>query len=172
MYQKNISNEKNALKRLTNGFTLIELLVVVLIIGILAAVALPQYTIAVEKARVSEALQNMRVMEDSLRLHMLANPAEDASFFDIASVELQGGAWNEVSGYYETKYFRYEGSYSARNQYIGIEVSRDSDEEYRFVIEGENGNLGKECWTQNTETGRKICKQLQSNGWNYVEGYR
>lgn len=57
------------------GFTLIELLVVVLIIGILTAVALPQYTTAVEKSRAAEALTLMSAVAGGVERYRMQKDA-------------------------------------------------------------------------------------------------
>ena len=59
------------------GFTLIELLVVVLIIGILSAVALPQYTKAVEKSRVAEAKILLKALLDAQDVYVLETGGGD-----------------------------------------------------------------------------------------------
>ena len=70
------------------GFTLIELLVVVLIIGILAAIALPQYQKAVERARIADALAHINAMEKAIELAVLQNGG-------IPTGELLGGSGSE-----------------------------------------------------------------------------
>ena len=67
------------------GFTLIELLVVVLIIGVLAAVALPQYQKAVYKSKAAGALDTLRAIGQAQEVYYMDHGeyASDISELDI-----------------------------------------------------------------------------------------
>lgn len=75
--------------RYQKGFTLIELLVVVLTIGILAAVALPQYQIAVEKSRATEALTLNQTIAHMNKAYFMANGQYTANIHEL-DIEIHG----------------------------------------------------------------------------------
>jgi len=163
---------------LYEGFTLIELLVVVLIIGVLSAIALPQYTTAVEKAHATEVITNMSTIKKQVDLYLLENgyPASGTVWYkDFGSVELSGGSWN--GNVYETKNFKYVASISPNIVYIAAS-SRNYRYTFMMTTDEARGNAAGVdevngwyilCETMDNPMGRKICKQYENIGYAYYD---
>ncbi len=158
-----------------NAFTLIELLVVVLIIGILSAIALPQYTKAVEKSRAAEAMVNINMIKQQMDLYMLANtPTAGIDFKDVTSVDLSGGEWD--GNYYKTKYFSYRPRFNSTGGWIEVIRRMNGNQQYVFYITktpwGDAENVGgwyHTCFTNWTKEGTYICKAYESMGYYYYD---
>ena len=133
------------------GFTLIELLVVVLIIGILAAVALPQYQKAVEKSRATQALTALATVYQAAEAYHLANGTWPTSLEEL-SIDLPTfSPDNEWNVSFESGTL---GVYISRRQgkYTGISFVKQKQPSYNFIpkekilcTEPKNTYAGKYC---------------------------
>jgi len=78
-------------KRLNSGFTLIELMIVVIVVGVLAAVAIPMYQIVPERSKALEATSALGMVRNAMRAYYNEHHSfEHASFTDGASVTVGG----------------------------------------------------------------------------------
>ena len=150
------------------GFTLIELLVVVLIIGILSAVALPQYTTAVEKSRMAEANIILKSLTDACSVYYMANNGEDDYCFwdnidiDLSMPDADGEGEDALAR--QGKYFFYSLE-TANAEIFACRGNYEADTNYEwdyclsYVFENEKapGNITREC-SGRSDKGKKVCK--------------
>ena len=155
------------------AFTLIELLVVVLIIGILGAIALPQYQKAVEKARMAEAVILLRAIATANQVYYLAN-GEYAGQDDMDKLDVQiPGEINTIwsAQRIKTKDFIYSpnsdgGPWLAVAQRVKAKPS-DSSSVYYIAIGRDLPNKINCTVYQDgsaTDIQKKLCNQLNTNG--------
>ena len=143
----------------TKAFTLIELLVVVLIIGILAAVAIPQYEKAVEKARAAEAMVLLKAIADANQRYYLANGEYTWSLADL-DVEIPGKNV-KVNGMdrKETNYFRYGArAISKTDTKNVIALAQRLPQNTKYFLAIFSDAEGIYCYDYDTT--RKNCKAL------------
>ncbi len=138
-----------------NGFTLIELLVVVIIIGILAAVAVPQYQIAVEKSRAVQGITLARALHDAQEAYYLEN-GQYASSKTKLPVDITC-----PSNY----------TCTVNTQYVTVQY-KDSPWriQYSHNYRSDNGSHTKgklSCW-QAGKLGKSICDKL-GKAWYGVD---
>jgi prepilin-type N-terminal cleavage/methylation domain-containing protein len=142
------------------AFTLIELLVVVLIIGILAAIALPQYQNSVEKTRMAHALTLSKAIAEAEERYFLANG--DYSYnINALDINIPGTATNYYGDAIATKYYICRGTSKnkgAHTDILGL-CNRIPSETIYYI--GYTKNRSR-CYSYSNK-GEKFCKLMFPN---------
>ena len=151
---------KNANLSRLGGFTLIELLVVVLIIGILAGVALPQYQKAVTKTRFMRLLPLTKAISDAENVYYMANGAYTLNFDDL-DIALPSGATYATSSLlaYDNYYcwLRWDGANMSSSSVYCNDKSPNAPSLEKYFVD-----TNYICWSSSDFT-QGVCKSVSGD---------
>ncbi|EOX4458437.1 TPA: type IV pilin protein [Vibrio diabolicus] len=95
---------KNSKQKKQQGFTLIELMIVVAVIGVLAAIAIPQYQKYVEKSSLASALATASALKTNYEDYLAVSGAAPINIseigavsFALGSISISGGIAVEIT---------------------------------------------------------------------------
>lgn len=162
------------MKKLSRGFTLIEVLVVVLIIGILTSVALPNYQVAVLKARYTELMNVVAPLADAEMVYYATfNKFTDQ--LDELDVSLPGGVKLSADGK-SAHWKKFELHVWLSSPTAGGAISSTYDSRLMYLEYFNSGNgFARQCRArENDGVANKVCKSLggvRSNNFYGFESY-
>lgn len=148
------------------AFTLIELLIVVLIIGILAAIALPQYQLARDKAKFSTMMELANALMFANQRYYLANGSYTGDV-TVLDIDLPGSSILTGNKYY---YFDWGGQCGLTNSNGNggclMYFSEGTDNvQYQFSTTSQS----KRCMASNSR-GHRLCGAMTGNTAGGVSG--
>lgn len=152
------------------GFTMVELMVVVVIMGVLASIALPNYKRSLDRARLAEATSIVGAIERAIDMYRLQNKAATAEFLRTGGVrldiDLTGSLTCNGSGC-SSQFFTYAASCSAGACSIQVNPTTNFQSNLPSLNSVRGASIGAE-WVKTcsgTTKAKELCGHLEENGF-------